>query len=152
VLVDLPLTPGAQTAFTVDVPDGTYEKVKFDIHKVSTDDPNEATFRQAHPEIVGKSILVQGQYNGQPFSYLSELDVGQELTMSPAVVVTEGGSAVNLTIRLTISQWFQSSGGTLLNPATANKGGPNESLVNNNIQNSMKAFEDKDHNGDERDG
>ena len=66
--------------------------------------------------------------------------------------MSPNAASANLTIRLTISQWFRDSSGGLLDPATANKDQPNESLVNNNIQNSMKAFEDKDHDGDERDG
>ena len=40
----------------------------------------------------------------------------------------------------------------LIDPATANQGGANKSLVDNNIKNSIKAFEDDDHDGDERDG
>ncbi|MBI4499895.1 MAG: hypothetical protein HY700_01920 [Gemmatimonadetes bacterium] len=152
VLVNLPLTPGAQTTFSVQVPAGTYGKVKFEIHKVSSDDPAEAAFRAANPDFVGKSIRVQGKYNGQAFIYVSEMDVEQELTMSPGLVVSADAASANLTIRLTISQWFRTLAGGLLDPGTANKGGQNESLVNNNIQNSMKAFEDKDHDGDERDG
>jgi len=37
----------------------------------------------------------------------------------------------------------------LIDPATANKGGANENLVKENIKRSMKAFEDKDRDGNE---
>ena len=41
--------------------------------------------------------------------------------------------------------------GTLLDPASANEGGANESVVENNIENSIDAFEDDDRDGDDDD-
>jgi len=56
-------------------------------------------------------------------------------------------------IRLDLDSWFRTgASGPLVNPATANQGGANKSLVDNNIKNAIKAFEDDDRDGDERDG
>jgi hypothetical protein len=151
VLVDLPLTPGVQPAFTVDAPVGSYHQVKFEVHKVSDTDPAELAFRQAHPDLVGKSVLVQGRFNGVAFTYLGEVSAEQELEMSPPLSVTSTGT-VNLTIRVSVLNWFRGSTGGLLDPATANKGGVNESRVSSNIKNSMNAFEDRNSDGDEHDG
>jgi hypothetical protein len=38
-------------------------------------------------------------------------------------------------------------GGLLIDPASANTGGPNKSVVENNIVNSFDAFEDNDEDG-----
>ena len=150
VFIDLPTDPGALPRFNVDLPTGSYGKLKFEVHKLGNDAVDQA-LRQAHPELIGKSIRVTGLYNDQAFTFLSELDVGQELLLSPPLMVTPGAST-NLTIRVFLGDWFRDGSGRLVDPASANKDGPNESLVSNNIQRSMKAFEDRDGDGDERDG
>lgn len=151
-LVSLPLTPGASTALTVPIDSGTYRKVKFDIHKPGGDSLDQA-FKAAYPEFSSISIRVRGTFNGTPFTYTSALDEEQEFTFSPPFVVDAGGAAANLTIRLDVSRWFRNvSSGALIDPATANVGGANEGIVKENIKNSIKAFEDHDRDGDERDG
>jgi hypothetical protein len=148
VLVDLPLTPGAAQEFALEIPGGTYSRIDFEVHKISGDDPADATFRQAHPEFVDKSIRVLGTFNGQAFTFESDLDVEQELDLAPPLVVGENTST-NVTIRVDVSTWFQAPGGGLVDPATANKGGQNESEVKENIKSSLHAFEDADADGAE---
>jgi len=141
VLVDLPLGPGAEQKFSVSIPSGTYDKIEFEIHKVSGDDP------AALQGFLDKSIRVEGVYNGRSFIYESDLDVEQELALVPALIVSEATSAVNVTIRVLLDDWFRSSTGALLDPATGNKGGPNEGVIKDNIKRSMEAFEDRDRDG-----
>jgi hypothetical protein len=150
VLVDLPLSPGAQQRFTVQVPPGTYTEIEFEIHKVSSDDPDDAVFIQENPDFVDKSIRVQGTFNGQSFTYETDLNVEQELEFTPALVLQESGST-NVTILVDLAAWFRSDSGGLIDPATANKGGPNENVVRDNIIASMEAFEDRDGDGDKSD-
>jgi len=145
VLVDLPLTAGAEQAFAADVPAGTYGEVDFEIHKPDDGDPTDQAFIQANPDFADISIRVTGTFDGTPFVHTTDLDVEQELTLVPDLVVAEGTST-NLTIFVDLSTWYV-IGGALVDPATANKGGANESAVNNNIKDSFKAFEDPDRNG-----
>ena len=145
VLVDLPLTAGAEQVFDADVPPGTYSKVDFEIHKAEDGDPADQAFLQQHPDFAGISIRVTGTFDGTPFVHTTDLDVEQELTLLPNLVVTEGIST-NLTIFVNIGTWYVIDS-ALVDPATANKGGANESAVNNNIKNSINAFEDSDHSG-----
>jgi hypothetical protein len=145
VLVSLPLAPGAEQAFEADVPAGTYAQVEFEIHKPDDGDPDDQVFLQQHPEFNGVSIRVEGVFNGVPFVHTTELDVEQELQLIPNLVVAEGDST-NLTIFVDVSTWYVISG-VLVDPATADKGGPNESAVNNAIKDSFKAFEDDDRSG-----
>ncbi len=142
VLVDLPLGPGAEQKFSVSIPTGTYDKIEFEIHKVSSEDP--AALQQV---LLDKSIRVEGVFNGAPFAYESDLDVEQELSLVPALAVSDTTTAVNVTIRVLLEDWFRSSSGTLLDPATGNKGGPNEGVIKDNIKRSMEAFEDRDRDG-----
>jgi hypothetical protein len=46
-----------------------------------------------------------------------------------------------------LDDWFKNGSGTFVDPASANKGQPNEGLVKSNIETSLNAFEDNDHDG-----
>ena len=149
VLVDLPLAPGAQQAFAADIPPGTYSEVEFEIHKPDDGNPADQAFLQQHPDFDKVSIRITGTFNGTPFVHTTELDVEQELTLIPSLVVAEGAST-NLTILVTVTGWYVVNG-VLVDPATANKDEPNESAVNNNIKDSFTAFEDPDRSGSDDD-
>jgi len=147
--LDLPLGGGADQMVSVAVTPGSYDKIEFEIHTVSSDDPAEADFRAANPELVGASIRVQGSFNGTAFTYTTDMDQEQEAEITPPLVVDETGATANLTLRVDPRGWFLDHGGSLVDPATANHGGPNESLVESNIERSFEAFEDEDHDGAE---
>jgi hypothetical protein len=101
--------------------------------------------------MVGKSIRVEGTFNGTTFVYESDLDVEQEFDLADPIVVTDTAAAVNVTVLLNLNQWFRDGSGNLLDPATGNTGGMNESLIKENIKNSIEAFEDDDHDGHDDD-
>lgn len=144
-LVDLPLTPGPAQAFAVELPVGTYDRIDFEVHKVGSDSADLA-FLQQHPGFEDISIRVEGTFNGTPFVFLSDVNEEQEFILTPELVVSETASR-NVTIFVDVDGWFRRGDGTVLDPATANTGGPNESLVSNNIQDSFDAFEDDDRDG-----
>jgi len=146
VLVSLPLTAGAETEFELDIPSGMYSEIEFDIHKVE-DEPSDITFLQQHPEFDNLSIRVMGSYNGNAFLFESDLGVEQELDLVPALLVEEGSGSSNITVFVDIDAWFRDQSGDLIDPDTANDGGPNKSLVEDNIKQSMEAFEDDDRSG-----
>ncbi len=139
VLVDLPLVAGAVTQFSVHIPSGTYDEIDFEVHKVTTQDSV-----ALQNLLLNRSIHVEGTYNGQAFTFESELDVEQELALSPALVVADTTTLTNVTIRVTLDTWFRAAtGGTLVDPRDAN----NRSVIEENIKVSLKAFQDHDHDG-----
>jgi len=146
VLVSLPLTPGVETEFELGIPPGTYSEIEFDIHKVE-EEPSDITFLQQHPEFEDLSIRVEGTFNGAVFLYESDLGVEQELDLVPPLVIEEGSGNTNITIFVDLTAWFRDQASGLIDPASANTGGQNESLVEDNIKQSMEAFEDDDRNG-----
>lgn len=152
-LVNLPLVAGTSLGVTVPVDSGTYSKVEFKIHKPGNDSVDLAFFAANPGFPTNTSIRVRGTFNGVAFTYTTSLDAEQEYTFNPPLVVDASGSATNLTIRFDLSTWFRNgAAGPLVNPSTANNGQANQSLVENNIKNSIKAFEDHDHDGNEIDG
>lgn len=148
-LVTLPLASGVSQALRVDVPAGTYTTLEMKVHKVS-DDAEDLAFLAANPTWPeDKSIRVTGFYNGTPFTFVSEVNFEIEEELVPALVIGETGQA-DLTVRIDLTRWFrQGLNGALINPATAGKNGANESLVENNIKNSVNVFRDDDRDGED---
>lgn len=151
-LVVLPLSQAATQVLTIDVAPGTYSSVRMKVHKVS-DDVGDAAFLAANPSWPSRqSIRVTGFYNGSAFTYLSDVNFHAEESLAPNLVV-DATTSTNLTVRIDLTVWFRNGAtGPLINPATAGSSGTNKSLVENNIKDSVKMFEDKDRDGDERDG
>ncbi len=146
-LLDLPLGGQVEQVIAIEADTGTYDEIEFELHKVSSDDPEDAAFRAAFPDMVDKTIRVQGFYNGQPFTYENDINDEQEYDLIPPLVVDEIASSVNVTLLIDLAAWFVDGSGVLVNPQTGNKGGANESLINENIKHSFEAFEDNDRDG-----
>jgi len=150
VLASFPLgTANTAAAVTVDAPAGQYDQLEFEIHKTDTTSSQEAAFIAANPNFKAISIRVTGTFSHSgtrsDFVYTSDLDASEEVAFSPPLDVAAGTGA-NVTIRMDVSTWFV-NGGALVDPASANKGGPNEGVVKNNIEQSVDAFEDDNHDG-----
>src|SRR5512135_166491 len=151
-LVSVPLAAGVQTALSVVIDSGTYRSVQFKIHRPGGDSLDLA-FKTAHPDFTNVSIRVVGTFDGVPFTFTSTLDQEQEYDFVPPLMVDASGTPTNLTIRLDVTTWFKTGGtGALIDPATAGTGGPNQSVVEQNIKSSIKAFLDRNKDGDERNG
>jgi len=154
-LVALPLGSAAtETVVSVDAPAGMYDELEFKIHKPEA--PEDAAFLAANPSFDGVSIRVTGTYSQagtrSNFTFTSDLNASQESALSPPLTVSDGQSA-NVTLRVDVSRWFLNAAGTaLVNPASANKGQPNENVVRDRIEGSFEAFRDDDHDGHDDDG
>jgi hypothetical protein len=148
MLVDLPLNGLAETVITIEADTGTFDEIDFEVHKA--EGSGDAAFIAQHPEFDGLSIRVEGRWNGAPFVFESDLDVEQENELVPPLVITET-TGTNVTLRVDISTWFRNGSGALVDPATGNLGGANESVIKENIKVSFHAFEDEDRDGDDSD-
>ena len=151
ILLELPLGVGAAHVFSAPVAAGTYSEIEFEIHKPSDDDASDAAFRQAHPELDGVSIKVTGSYNGQDFTYTTDLNAEQEIELSPPLVTSDTSSA-DLTLLVDLDRWFRDGAGLLVDPATALSGQANAGLVTDNIRATFRAFEDENHDGSDDHG
>jgi hypothetical protein len=143
VLVDLPLTTTTVSSISASIPDGTYRKIDFRIHKPGGD-ANDLAFVAANPTFANISIRVEGTFNGTAFVFTSALSEKEELEFNPPIVVDATNK--NITVQIDLSTWFK-SGTTVINPTTANVGQVNENLVRANIRASLRVLEDDDKNG-----
>lgn len=146
-LLDLPLGPGVERAFTVPVDTGTYDELRIKVHKPEDEgDPKDVAFIAAHPEFHKISIRARGTFNGTPFTFESDINAQQRINLIPPVTVTDSTLNVDVTIRVETANWFRKNG-ALIDPATANKGGVNANDVKDNIRDSFRAFRDGNHDG-----
>ena len=150
VLVDVPLG-GVSRIFVILVEPGSYDEIEFEFHKVSGDAPSDAAIRNTDSDMIDKSIRATGTFNGQPFTYESDLNVEQEFDLAPPMVIDGETLNTNLTLRVGLSDWFRDQGGMLVDPNEGNKGGQYEGIIKENIKQSIEAFEDRDGDGDDLD-
>jgi hypothetical protein len=145
VLFDVPVaSTGAKETLSIPLDAGTYSAVEFKVHKAEA--PEDQTFLDANPAFAGKSIHVEGSWNGTPVTFDADLSAEEELALQPPVTLTADGAA-DVTIFVDLHNWFADRSGGLVNPASANQGQPNEGLVADNIQHSFRAFEDENEDG-----
>ena len=152
-VVDLPVNGTVVSKLQVAVPTGTYSALEAKISPVHLNNEHNgkgsAAFLAAHPDLAGVSIRVEGTFNGKAFTFTSPVKAEIETKFNPPLDVTT--ATPNITINADLSNWFKTSSGTLIDPATANAGGPNAELVAQNIRRSFKAFRDDDHDGHDDD-
>jgi len=145
---ELPLDGTVAQAIAISgVPAGIYDRLEFDIHKPDNNSAADMAFLAAHPEFDQVSIRVEGDFNGTMFVFETDLDAEQEATLMPPLVVDSTTTSTNVTLSVTVDGWFLAADGSLIDPATAGKGGPNENLVKNNIQQSLNVFDDDNRDG-----
>lgn len=147
-LLRVPLDGSVDRMIAIQAPADTYDEVEFEIHKPDDDDPEGREFIRQNPNFEDVSVRMKGSFNGESFLFLQDLNEDQERVLNPPLVLEEAGE-VNLTLRLDVSAWFVRNDGTLVDPRTANKGGANENLVEENIENSIEVFEDDDEDGED---
>ncbi len=144
VLVSIPVDGSVSEEFTLDIPAGSYDEIEFDIHKVSSGDPADAQFLVQNPAFEDLSIRVMGTFDGQAFVFETDLNVEQELSLFPPLVIGESTVSTNITIAVGLDGWFVDGAGQTIDPRDP----LNESLIEENIENSIEAFEDNDRDGD----
>ena len=149
-IVSLSVNGGVTQALNASIPTGTYSAFEAKIRVVEAKKAASTAFLTAHPEMVGASVRVEGTFNGKAFTYTGAPKAELEGLFNPPLVADATGA--NITIKVDLTNWFRTSSGTLVDPASANAGGTNASLVSSNIARSFKAFRDDDHDGrDDRD-
>ena len=144
LLLDPPLSDGAETTFSVDLPPGRYEEVELKIHK-PTGSSDDAAFLAVHPDFLGVSIKVTGTFNGAPFTFTTDVSSKVEVEFDdPIEVVVD--ETTNVTLLMDVRGWFLAAGGaSLINPSGLTPVG--QARIDQNIRASFRAFRDDDCDG-----
>jgi len=139
----LNLSSGINIISTAIVPEGTYKKIKFEVHKLND---NEQVPDPDFADLNGRySVIVKGRYLGNYFVYKSTKSAHQKLTFPNDFPVT-GSVLSNVTLVVRPYIWFIENGAYLdpTNPANSNDIDNN---IKDNIKNNFKCFKDNDKNG-----
>jgi len=115
---------------------GSYSEIRFELHKP---DSTETGANASLKEMIDAqaSIIADGTIDGAAFTFKTAVTAEQRFE---GTIDLKDGS--NLTLNVDASTWF-TSGGSRLDPRNE----ANRSQIENNIQNSFRAFKDDDHDG-----
>ncbi|MCX5731316.1 MAG: hypothetical protein NTY18_08210 [Deltaproteobacteria bacterium] len=147
LLVDLSgadLAGGVHPVAAIDVPSGTYQEVKFQIHAI---DATQAGTSAALGEMAaaGASILVDGTMDGKTFQFKSAIEVAQK---REGTIVVDPLTGANVTLDVDASGWFKAADGSKLDPSDA-AAAP---AIEANIRSSIRVVHDDDHDGKDDEG
>ncbi len=125
------------------IPSGSYDKIKFEVHKLNND---EAVPDPDFADVNGRySVIVKGKYLGNYFVYRSTKSAHQILNFPTAVSVSPDIKS-NITMVIKPYIWFISNG-VYLDPRIPANSNDIDNNIKNNINNNFKAFKDDDRNG-----
>jgi hypothetical protein len=135
---------GKTTEFAAsEIPAGTYNRVRFNIHKIEDSETSpDPEFKEGTESEKRYSLIVRGTINGEAFTYRSRKSATQDIKLEEDIIVEENAEA-NLTIIVDPYRWFY-EGDIFLNPNNES----NDDKISNNLKHAFKrAFKDNDHNG-----
>jgi hypothetical protein len=125
------------------IPEGNYDKVKFEIHKLNDNEEiPDPEFSDANGRY---SVIVKGRYLGNNFVYRSSKSAHQILNF-PVNVSVSSASKSNLTLVVKPYIWFINND-VYLDPTIAANSNDIDNNIKNNFKNCLKAFKDDDRNG-----
>lgn len=122
--VDLPLSGGIATLPANAIPAGTFREIEVKV---------------AFARLVGT-------FDGKPFDVTVPVNARGEFEFATPLVVADG-APTSVTINVPVGGWFVNSNGALIDPSTIPSNATLAALVRSHILASIRAFEDKDHDG-----
>jgi len=141
-------TGGITSLGTAELPAGSYDKIKFEIHKLtSTETPPDPEFA----DTALYSVIVEGRWldstnNTFPFIFKSGVNAHQILAFPDSLIIATG-VICNVTILAKPYIWFRSSNGTWLDPRDSNNKNEIENNIRNNVNSNIRAFKDNNRDG-----
>jgi len=120
-----------------DVAPGDYSEIKLELHKPDSTEQG-ANASLSDMQAKQASVIVDGTIDGAAFQWVSAVTAEQKYE---GTITVKDGS--NLTFAVDPSTWFTGAGGARLDPTNEQ----NRSQIENNVQSSLKAFSDDNHDG-----
>ncbi|MBK8551978.1 MAG: hypothetical protein IPL53_13285 [Ignavibacteria bacterium] len=125
------------------IPDGLYDKIKFEVHKLND---NEAVPDPEFADSNGRySVIVKGRYLGNNFIYKSTKSAHQILQFPDSVQVTSA-NLTNITLIVKPYIWFIENN-AYLDPREPSNSNDTDNNIKDNVNNNFRAFKDDDKNG-----
>lgn len=139
----LNLTSGINEISSAIIPAGTYDKIKFEIHKLNN---NETVPDPEFADVNGRySVIVKGRYLGNHFIYRSDKSAHQILNFPGDISITSDILS-NITLLVKPYIWFIRND-VYLDPRDPSNSNDIDNNIKDNIRSNIKAFKDNDKNG-----
>jgi hypothetical protein len=144
-VLEVPLGHGSVRNTAEQAPATEYNLFQLIIHK--PDSGQDAALLRANPDLDGASVRVDGMVSHggarRNFVFVTPFNEQEEIALEQAVVVPSRDT-LRITLHIDVGSWFTGSDHqTLLDPASAAPGEPNEHTVKDNIRTSLKVFRDE---------
>lgn len=141
-VVNYNMTGTLITMASANLPSGSYNKIKFKIHKPEDNETiPDPEFRTGSSGNERYSFIIKGTYNGTSFVYRSRKSADLVINLSSLINLQTGSR--NITLVVNPSLWFK-SGNTVLDPNNSQ----NDNTIDDNLKNSFKkAFRDDNRDG-----
>jgi hypothetical protein len=144
-VLEVPLGRGSVRNSAERAPATEYNLFQLIIH--TPDSSKDAALLRANPDLDGASVRVDGVLSRggarRDFVFVTPFNEQEEIALEPAVAVASRDT-LRITLHVDVGSWFtNSSHATLLDPASAAVGGPNEHTVKDNIRMSLRVFRDE---------
>lgn len=137
---ELSLTDTIHEVTNVSIPFGVYEEIEIEVDRLKQED-GEVYIN--NPELQNLSIRVEGYLDGNSansFIFTSGIELEQEFEFATPIVLDETNPSGTVILVVDLSTWFVDGNNQLLDPRLPE----NRSLIEENIKNSFKVYEDDD--------
>jgi hypothetical protein len=143
-LVDVPVDDALHPVINIPLADGTFSQLEAKLAPART---AATDFNAANPNLVGKSVRVEGTFKGTPFVFTSPVRAKLEMEFDPPLVID--ATTKNATVAIDVRKWFLTSSGDVIDPTQATPGSTGLQQIEQNIRRSFHAFEDDNERGED---
>lgn len=117
LVVNLNPNDPSNTVVVEDIPEGTYKRITFDIHKPEDDETiSDPEFKLGASGDQRFSVIVKGTMDGTAFDLRLKNSMKQRLDLVPPLVIAPGAGALNVTMQVDLNRWFVDEDGRALDP------------------------------------
>lgn len=142
-VVNLNLSGGIQTAASASIPQGTYDKVKFELHKPDASESlPDQDFIDGPASNQRYSVIIIGRFNGVRFVYKSKSTINETIDINPPLIVADSIGTANVTLLVNPTLFFKKNS-VYLDPSDTGSG--NISDIDNSVKDAFKKALRDDH-------
>lgn len=136
----VPLDGGTEAQIESRVGLGLYDEISFRLVTASASD---TALPDTLSGLEGGSVLVQGSFNGEPFTVTRDVTGTVRFPLSPGLDITGSVNAANVTLSATVTAWYLLDDGTVLDPRQQSG-----RLTAGLVESSVSAYPDRDGDGE----
>lgn len=144
LLLELPMDTAQQVrsvGLVGQIDADVYDELRYELGLVQASDTAAV---DSFPALEGASMLIEGSFNGEAFTFTSDLESSVTVTLSPVLDVSDSPTATNITLSAPVTRWFLGSDNTFMDPTSPD----NAAAIAEAVAESFTGFPDADADGE----